>query len=243
MKMKIIEKIKLKQEDLLNSEPITIGFLGDSVTQGCFECYLTSQTTLETVYDGASSFSNRLKELFAILYPRVQINFINAGVSGDSATSGLKRIDRDVLKYNPDLVVVGFALNDSCAGINGLETYKKAMSDIVDKIKNSGAECILLTPNSMNLNVSPHLKDSLFIDLAKSFSSIQNDGVLDLYVNVIRKVAEVKGAKLCDMYSKWKKMISSGVNVTELLANKLNHPIREIHYLTAIMLLDCILED
>ena len=118
--MKVVEKIKLKQEDLLNSQPITIAFLGDSVTQGCFECYLTSPTTLETVYDSASSFSNRLKELFAILYPKAPINFINAGVSGDSAVGGLKRIDRDVLKYNPDLVVVGFALNDSCAGINGL---------------------------------------------------------------------------------------------------------------------------
>lgn len=240
-KMKIIEKIIEKQENLLNSQPITIGFLGDSVTQGCFECYLTSPTSLETVYDGGSSYSNRLKELLALLYPKVQVNIINAGVSGDSAPSGLKRLDRDVLRFNPDLVVVGFALNDSCAGESGLDAYKDAMTNIVDSIQNSGAECILLTPNTMNLNVSPHLKDQLFIDLAKSFSSVQNDGILDLYVDAIRKIAKDKNVKICDVYSKWKKMIASGVNTTELLANKLNHPVREIHYLTAMMLLDCIL--
>ena len=95
----------------------------------------------------------------------------------------------------------------------------------------------------MNINISPHLQDQLFIDLAKSFSLVQNDGILELYVNVIKKVAKTKGVKVCDVYSKWKKMIDSGVNTTELLANKLNHPIREINYLTAIMLLDCILGD
>ena len=241
--MKIIEKIKEKQNNLLNSQPITIGFLGDSVTQGCFECYLTNPTTIQTVFEGESSYSNRLKEILSLLYPKVQINFINAGVSGDSAPSGLSRLDRDVLRFNPDLVVVGFALNDSCSGVDGLGEYKKAMEEIVCSIQNSGAECILLTPNVMNTNVSPHLKDQLFIDLAKSFSSIQNDGVLDLYVDAIKEVAKNKNVKVCDVYSKWKKMIDSGVNTTELLANKLNHPIREINYLTAIMLLDCILGD
>lgn len=35
---KIIEKIKAKQENLQKNEAVTIVFLGDSVTQGCFEC-------------------------------------------------------------------------------------------------------------------------------------------------------------------------------------------------------------
>lgn len=37
--MKIIEKLNAKQ-DIYVEKPVTIVFLGDSVTQGCFECYI-----------------------------------------------------------------------------------------------------------------------------------------------------------------------------------------------------------
>ena len=34
--MKLIEKIRAKQADVFGAAPVTIAFLGDSVTQGCF---------------------------------------------------------------------------------------------------------------------------------------------------------------------------------------------------------------
>lgn len=83
----------------------------------------TSETTLETVFDYNSAYSTHVREILNILYPSVQINIINSGISGDNAINGLTRIDRDVLSYHPDLVVVGFALNDSCVGESGLENY------------------------------------------------------------------------------------------------------------------------
>lgn len=46
---------------------------------------------------------------------------------------------------------------------------------------------------------------------------------------------------VCDLYSVWEKMSSLGVDTTELLANKLNHPIREMHYYIAIKLIEVIL--
>ena len=77
--MKILKKIVEKSKNLKNAEAVTIAFLGDSVTQGCFECYLT-ETSLDTVFDERSSYSNRLKEILHILFPSVQINIINAGM-------------------------------------------------------------------------------------------------------------------------------------------------------------------
>ena len=38
--MNILKKIRAKQADLF-APPVAIAFLGDSVTQGCFEVYLT----------------------------------------------------------------------------------------------------------------------------------------------------------------------------------------------------------
>lgn len=236
--MKIIEKILEKQSNLYKSQPVTIAFLGDSVTQGCFECYYTSETTLETVFDYNSAYSTHVREILNILYPSVQINIINSGISGDNAINGLSRIDRDVLSYHPDLVVVGFALNDSCVGESGIENYYNAMSEIVRKIHASGAECILLTPNMMNTKKSCHLQGELFLNLADTFSKVQNNGILTRYVDVIRMIAKESGVALCDIYKSWQAMETGGVDTTELLANKFNHPIRQMHYYIAIKLIE-----
>ena len=47
--MKIIEKFAAKRKDNWDQPPVRIGFIGDSVTQGCFEIYKTSETSLETM--------------------------------------------------------------------------------------------------------------------------------------------------------------------------------------------------
>ena len=239
--MNILEKCRKKQNDIYGEPSVTIVFLGDSVTQGCFECYKKADS-IETVFDAASAFGARLKYMLNLLYPKIQVNVIDSGISGDSAKGGLKRIERDVLRFAPDLVVVGFALNDSTRGREAAEDYEKDLTEIVERVKSAGSECILLTPNAMCTGVSPHLTEFMS-GYAVNFAKIQNDGTLDEYVKRIKTVAENENIPVCDVYDKWKKMIATGVDVTELLANKLNHPIREMHYYTAFMLLQTILDN
>ena len=38
-------------------------------------------------------------------------------------------------------------------------------------------------------------------------------------------------------------MYKNGVDITELLSNKYNHPIREIHYYTAVKVVEKMFED
>lgn len=240
--MKIQRLLQEKQQDLTKNQPITIAFLGDSVTQGCFECYLTSPTSLQTVFDYKSAYSTRVRELLNLLYPTVQINIINSGISGDSAPVGAQRFERDVLSYNPDLVVISYGLNDSVQGLDGLETYKLALAEMFGKLKERQIDCIFLTQNVMNSTVSPHLTDKLFIDLAHRFADeVQNNGVLHTYFETAKEVCLEYGVKVCDLHSVWEKLISLGVDTTELLANKLNHPTREIHYYMAIKLIETML--
>lgn len=240
--MRIKEKIAYKQNNLNSAEPVTIVCLGDSVTQGCFECYVKEPGVIETVFDYESSYSTRLRQMLNTLYPSVQFNIINSGISGDNACGGVNRLERDVLKYSPDLVVVGFALNDSSGGPDGLKRYKTSLETIISCVKDSGAECILLTPNMMNTEVSYQLKEKELIDAAKFFAIVQNNGGLDSYVETARAVAEVMDIPVCDVYAKWKKMAAAGVNITDMLANKLNHPIRPLHNMIATMLLDMLLD-
>ena len=241
--MNIVNKLKAKKENMRGASPVTVVFLGDSVTQGCYEVYRNSPTTIETVFDYDSAYSTRFKSMVNLLYPNAQLNIINSGISGDNAVGALARIERDALNYNPDLVVVGLALNDSTAGMEKLDEYRSAMTEIVKRVKNAGAECILLTPNMMNEYVSCHIFDDLTKNIAEGCKKVQVEGVLDAYVEVIRDIAKEQGVKLCDVYAKWKAMSRAGVDITYLLSNYINHPIRKLHYLTAMMLVDTIFED
>lgn len=51
----------------------------------------------------------------------------------------------------------------------------------------------------------------------------------------------VLDAPVCDCYAQWKQLQAAGVNTTELLSNKLNHPTREMNWLFAVSLLRSIL--
>ena len=236
--MKLIEKIAKKQADIWDNDAVTLAFLGDSVTQGCFECYMIDENNLETVFDYPSAYSTRLKQMLNLLYPKVQINVINSGISGDNAPHGASRLDKDVLRHDPDLVVVAFALNDSTRGDEGIEDYANALKDIFKRVRDHGAECIFLTPNMMDIDTSCHLKSDLFIKLSRQFADIQLGGTLTAYVERAKRVAEECGVPVCDVYSQWLKMYRGGVNITEILSNHLNHPIRERHYYTAMKLLE-----
>lgn len=70
-----------------------------------------------------------------ILYPEVPVNIVNAGISGDCAEGGLKRLERDVLSYNPDLIVVCYGLNEVGKSKDGLDLYINSLWGIFTKIK------------------------------------------------------------------------------------------------------------
>lgn len=241
--MKIIDKISQKNKDMYGAPSATIAFLGDSVTHGCFECYMLDKDHLETVYDNKNAYSTRIKEIFSMLYPCAQVNIIDSGISGDGTENGVTRIDRDILKFNPDLVVVSFGLNDACVlGEARIDEYRNNLDKIFKKLKSANCEVIFLTENMMATKTSWSLKDELFIKLSKDFAEVENNGVLEKFFNVAKEVAKENDVKVCDVYSKWKKMAKGGVDTTELLANKLNHPIRPLHYLYAISLIETMFE-
>ncbi len=236
--MDIIRKIVARQNNQMGQPPVTIAFIGDSVTQGCFECDYAPSAGYFGPCEYVNSFSNHLLNFLHLLCPTAQINLINAGIGGDTAPGGLGRFDRDVAPYHPDLVVIGFALNDAGRGTDGLADYKAALVGLVEKTRAIGAECILLTPNSMNDRVSPSLKNDNLIAAANAFMHVN----LDLYVDTMREVAAVYTVPVCDVYAKWQSWRRAGVNVTELLSNKLNHPVRELHYVTAFLLAEIMFE-
>lgn len=103
---KLIEKCRAGKE-------ITVVSLGGSVTRGesasCFE----------------KAYYNLIGEWIASRYG-VKVNAINAGSNGTGSVIGVERVQRDVLRHNPDLVVVEFSVND---GDNDLD--KEAYESLI----------------------------------------------------------------------------------------------------------------
>jgi lysophospholipase L1-like esterase len=84
---------------LQQGQPITVVFLGDSVTAGGN----ASQPALRF----PDLFTSRLQKL----YPQAKVTMVNAGAGGTTSDFGLERLDKDVLAHKPDLVVIEF-VND-----------------------------------------------------------------------------------------------------------------------------------
>ena len=239
--MEIAKKLSAKQ-DMRKHPPVTIAFLGDSVTQGCFECYIKNNGNVETVFDYPSAYSTRVREILNLLYPNVQVNIINSGISGDSAIGGLARLERDVLRYCPDLTVLSFGLND-CGNPNiTLEAYLDAIREMVTRLREAGSEVVFLTQNFMNTDVSCHLHEETLRRIASETMVSQNEGILKEYMTCAAQTAEAAGARICDVHSAWEALAKCGVDTTELLSNKINHPIRQIHYYMAIRIVETMLE-
>ena len=240
--MKIIEKFNKRIRDHYKSEGVTIAFIGDSVTEGCFELYKLGERAADAVCDKMSSYEMGVFEILATLYPSVPVNIINAGVSGDTAPWGLERIDRHVIRHEPDLCVVCYGLNDCGLDPERPERYRKALTGIFDKLESAGIEILFMTPNMMNTKVSPHITDPFIKEIAEAKIQYQTGGYFDKLIDIARDICRERGIALCDCYAIWKTLYEAGVDTTELLSNKINHPTREMNKLFAYELVKCMFE-
>lgn len=242
--MKIIEKIANKSKNLMNGDIPTIAFLGDSVTQGCFEVYMPEDNNVETVFETENGYHSYVAKILRILYPSVPVTIVNAGISGDNARHGYERLEKDVLRSNPDLVVVSFGLNDATNGQDeGIPAYKEALRNIFTDVKKAGSEVIFLTENMMNTYIFYGMKDEFIRDIAKQTMDTENSGMLKKYFDAAKEVAAECGAVVCDVYSKWRLLAENGVDTTALLSNDINHPTREMNWLFAYSLVETMMKN
>lgn len=217
--MKIAEKIRMDRAALEKDGAITIVAFGDSVTHGALGA---GEINYETVY------WNLLRKKILAKRNYVPVNVINSGIGGVSAKGSLSRLESQALKYEPDLIIICFGLND----VNGeLKDYLSAMREMFARCIERQVDVIFLTPNMLNTYVAADTHHA-HLSYAKKMADVQNSGRMDDFVYGAISVAEEMGITVCDCYSKWKKL-SETEDTTMLLANRINHPIKEMHELFA----------
>lgn len=239
--MRLAEILSGKNSNFSVYAPVTAAFLGDSVTHGSFEIFKGKRYEIDTNYDHEAVYHAVLKRMMNNIFPNAPLNVINAGISGGSAPQGLDRLERDILPYSPDLVVVCFGLNDAFKGLDKIDEYSDALRGIFRKLKGKETEVLFMTPNMMNTYVSPLITEDNFRNIAEVTAELQNGGTMDAYMDRAIKICKEEGVPVCNCYSKWKQLFNAGVDTTALLSNYINHPTREMHKLFANALFDTIL--
>lgn len=229
--MKIIQKLTGNYK----SGAATIAFLGDSVTHGCFE----SGVVMHSTFDFQAVYHNRFKQILNLLFPTIPINIINAGIGGDTAKAGAERLERDVISKTPDLTVVCFGLND--INYNTPENYIEPLNEIFTKLIENGIETVFMTPNMLNTYVSPDCVSELQ-EYAQKTAEFQTNGKMDSFIEAAVNCAKSHRLPVADCYLKWKELYNCGVDTTQLLANRINHPNRDMHTLFAYELLQTIVK-
>ena len=243
--MHIIEKIAKRNSSPSGDNSICIVCIGDSVTQGCFELVKEQNGKINARYAPGSSYVRKLQDEIYRLYPVASVNVINSGLAGDNSTKALERFDRDVVRYSPDLVVVGLGLNDALAPNieQGCVDYVASMTRIFEKVADINAECIYLTPNMMCKYVNANIPEGPVTTVATTAAKRQNDGVLTHYIDCVKTAAGRLDVHVADAYRQWQIYAENGVDTTQMLANYINHPHEELHQVFAQKILNTMFED
>ena len=172
--------------DIVEKTGIVLGrrvcFLGDSITHGgtfikeLAQLYLDSETE------------------------KGRYEFYNCGISGDTAGNAVRRLEDDVLAYNPDIVFIMFGMNDigqpnyikeeyneekEAKRQASLNYYRENMISIVETLIENDVEVILCTPTPYD-DVTDKVYDC-------------NAG-LEKCAEIVRELAEIYDLELIDHY-------------------------------------------
>lgn len=116
-------------------------FLGDSITE-------------------QRLYTNYVETYLSACCPELELTFSNAGLSGDTAAGGCRRLDRDVLALKPDVVTICYGMNDG--GFRPLRpdvraAFATAMRELLTRLKAAGARVVLLTPGMVDVTANWYL--------------------------------------------------------------------------------------
>ena len=151
-------------------------------------------------------FWNRWADALRAEHPQAHITALNGATGGDSTVQGLARLSAKVLEQKPDLVLIGFGMNDhNKGGVPGPQ-FMANLKDLITRIRiSTDAEVVLFSafpPNPKWKFGSHHMED---------------------YAAATEQVARETGCAYADVFHPWQ-TLATRKKPEDLLANDVNHP-------------------
>ncbi|MDP6354548.1 MAG: SGNH/GDSL hydrolase family protein [Planctomycetota bacterium] len=190
-------------------EPVRIVCFGDSITGAYYHT------------GGQRAWCDMLGIALQKLHPKAQLQMFNAGISGNTTSAGLKRIERDVIKRKPHLVVVMFGMND-CARRKP-KIFAGNLRTILLRCRSGGAAVVLCTPNSIYWEQSRRPREQL-----------------EAHAQAARDVAREMSVPLADCYRAYEELRAAKPLEWKLLMSEAIHPSMNGHRLFAEVMAETI---
>ncbi|GGD93142.1 SGNH/GDSL hydrolase family protein [Paenibacillus nasutitermitis] len=191
---RVISKLK-------NGEPVTFAVLGDSISTG------GEASTDELAFFGR--FARYLTEKFGDGRSRIEI--VNKAIGGEDSTGGAGRVEQDIVPCRPDLVTIGYGMNDQNLYDHGPgvppQEYKKNIRTIIETLR-SQCDCDIVLVASCTPN--PYWQHT--------------SGRMGEYVAVLHELGRECGIPVADAYAVWVQELAAGKTPESLLLNNINHP-------------------
>ncbi len=193
--------------------------LGDSVTAGYFEAGAHREELIKKaetaglgegdiieITDARECYLEKFRLLLIERYEQTCVSVLNAGIAGDTMYGMQKRLYRDVIRYQPDLVLINGSLNWG-EEQGDTKDYERVLTQVVLTLKEElKSDLVLMTPN-MEL---PTRKQNPRSPLKER-------------VEVIRSLAQEQSLCLADTYKVWECYQKAGYPLDALLASP-GHP-------------------
>ena len=165
---------------------------------------------------------------------------INAGVPGNTTMAARKRFEKDVLRKNPDLVIIQFGINDAAVDVwknatksrVSLDDYMNNLRYFIKTLRKNKTKIILMTPNA--LAWTPKLKKLYGKPPYTPRSAKGFNVTMRPYVKAVRKIAKEEKVVLVDIFAYFDSQKEEGLN--KLLLDGM-HPNKKGHRIVADKLL------
>ncbi len=185
-------------KQLKTNEPITVVLLGDSISQGA------NASGSYNVPPNMPPYGTLLCNAMGQRFDR-PINLINLSVGGKTSVWGLEQVD-EVIKHQPDLVILAFGMNDASAKRTPKE-FQETTQSIITAIKTD-------TPTTEFILVASMTANSQWVH--------SNPPMYQQYRDVLKEL-QAQGIALADVYCLWEEMVQRK-SFLALTGNGLNHP-------------------
>lgn len=219
------EKIKSFIEKLEKGEEVTIVFYGDSITTGA------NSSGPMGITPNAPSFAQMITDYIAEKYGYTVskeadpfnlnltanpfggekvIHYINTAVGGTTSTWGREELEERVLKYEPDLMILAFGMNE---GGDSMEKFTSSISELIGRVQ---AEC----PETDTVVVStmmPHFRVKGFYGKQEQ----QEDALRTMIEeNTLLNTSKIALAEVSSAH----KFILENKEYYDMTGNNVNHP-------------------
>lgn len=204
---------------LKNKEAVRLFVYGDSISTGA-----NSSSVL-----GIAPFLATWPELVAnnlSRYYGATVELTNRSVGGWTSSNGVgggsgwvkgqavrqeglrTLLSTDLEGYVPDLVFLGFGMNDASLGID-LNTYLNNMKDMIDVLRSVNPDCEIVLVGTMLAN-------------PKALNQAKNQAEFTQYLS--RLVRLYEGVCVVDVGAVHQSILDAGKRFTEISSNNVNHP-------------------